>query len=99
MKGRLHKFESNSTATSDGGAQKLEKDVKCNPESIATNVCSPLSPISQMKCYLSEERASDGLLRFESNSTETSDGDAQMLGNNLWHDSASIAAKVCCQIG
>ena len=35
-KGRLLRFESNSTATSDGGAQKLGNDVRKDSESIAT---------------------------------------------------------------
>ena len=39
------------------------------------------------------------LLRFESNSTATSDGGAQKLGNDVWHDSDSIATKVCSQVG
>ena len=38
-------------------------------------------------------------LRFESNSTATSDGDAQKLGNDVSHDSESIATKICSQIG
>ena len=33
------------------------------------------------------------LLRFQSNSTATSHGDAQKLGNSLWHDSESTATK------
>ena len=40
-------------------------------------------------------------LRFEltRNSTATSDGGAQMLGNDVWYDSESITTKVCSQIG
>ena len=38
------------------------------------------------------------LLRFEVNSTATSNG-AQKFGNNVWHDSELIATKVCSQIG
>ena len=41
-KGSLLRFESNSTATSDGGAQKLGNDVRRNSESIATKVCSQI---------------------------------------------------------
>ena len=37
------------------------------------------------------------LLRFQSIDTATSDGGAQKLGNNFWHDSESIATKVCSQ--
>ena len=39
------------------------------------------------------------LLRFESISTATSDGCVQKLRNDVWHDSESIAIKVCSQIG
>ena len=38
------------------------------------------------------------LLRFELNSTATSHGGAQKLGNDVWHDFKSIASKVCIQI-
>ena len=38
------------------------------------------------------------LLRFQWNCTATSDGNAQKLVNDLWHDSESIATKVCSQI-
>ena len=41
-KGRLLRFESNSAATSDGGAQKLGNDVRRDSESIATKVCSQI---------------------------------------------------------
>ena len=44
-KGRLLRFESNSTATSDGGAQKLGNDVRRDSESIATKVCSQISHV------------------------------------------------------
>ena len=40
--GRLLRFESNSTATSDGGAQKLGNDVRRNSELISTKVCSQI---------------------------------------------------------
>ena len=33
------------------------------------------------------------------NSTATSGGGAQKLGNNVWHDSDSIATKICSQLG
>ena len=38
----LLRFESNSEATSDGGAQKLGSDVSRNSESITTKVCSQI---------------------------------------------------------
>ena len=41
-KGRLLRFESNSAATSDGGAKKLGNNAKRNSESIATKVCSQI---------------------------------------------------------
>ena len=44
-------------------------------------------------------RSEGRLLRFQSNSTATSDGGVQKLGNDVRRDSESIATKVCCQIG
>ena len=41
-KGRMLRFELDSTATSDGGAQKLRNDVSYDPESIATKNCSQI---------------------------------------------------------
>ena len=38
------------------------------------------------------------LLRFKLISTATSDGGAQKLGNNVWHNSESIVTKVYSQI-
>ena len=41
------------------------------------------------------------LLRFEKNGTDctaTSDGSAQKLGNDVWHDSESITTKDCRRI-
>ena len=48
-----------------------------------------------------ESCAKGCLLRFESNSdsTATSDGGEQKLRNDVWHDSESMATKVCSQIG
>ena len=40
MKGRLLRFELNSTVTSDGDAQKLGNDVRRDSELIATKFCS-----------------------------------------------------------
>ena len=39
------------------------------------------------------------LLRFKLNSTATSGGSTQNLGNDVKRDSESIATKVCSQIG
>ena len=93
-KGSLLRFESNSTATSDGGAQKLGNDVRRDSESIATKVCSRIGRKWNATCPRKGR-----LLRFESNSTATSDGGAQNLGNDVSHNSESIATKVCSQIG
>ena len=90
-KGSLLRFKSNSTATSDGGAQKLGNNVWRDSESIATKVCS-------RKWNVTCPRKGH-LLRFKLNSTATSDGGAQKLLNDVWRDSESIATKVCSQIG
>ena len=37
------------------------------------------------------------IIRFKSNGTATSDGGAQILGNNVWHDSESIATTVAAK--
>ena len=92
--GSLLRFESNSTVTLDGGAQNLENNVRHDSELIATKVCSQIGRKWKATC-LRKGR----LLRFKSNSTATSDGCAQKLWNDLWHDSESISAKVCSQIG
>ena len=42
-KGRLLRFESNSAATSERGAQKPGNDVRHNSESITTKICSQIS--------------------------------------------------------
>ena len=39
------------------------------------------------------------LLRFELNSTATSNGSEQKLGNYVWYVSELIAIKVCSSIG
>ena len=88
-KGRLLRFESNSTATSDGGAQELRNDVGHDCESIETKVCSPIGRKWNATCPRKGR-----LLRFESISTATSDGGVQKLGNDVWHDCESIATKV-----
>ena len=96
-KGRLLRFESNNTATSDGGAQKLGNDVWHDSGSMATKVCSKIGRKWNATC-LRKGR----LFRFElntMNSTATSDGGAQKLGNDVWRDSESITTKVCRQTG
>ena len=93
-KGSLLRFESNSTETSDGGAQNLGNDVRHDSESIATKVCSQIGRKWNATCPKKGR-----LLRFESYSTATSDGGAQKLGNDVRYDSESISAKVCSQIG
>ena len=41
-----------------------------------------------------------GRLRgFRSNRTAVSDGEALKVGNYVWHDSESMATKVCSQLG
>ena len=93
-KEHLLRFESNSTAVSDGDAQKLWNDVWRDSKSIATKVCSKIGSKWNATC-LRKGR----LLRFYLNSTATSDGGAQKLWNNVWRDSESIATKVCSKIG
>ena len=51
------------------------------------------SGVSQIEVWSENWVARKGL-RFHLNSAATSDGSAQKLGNNLWNDSKSIAAKV-----
>ena len=61
--------------------------------------CSKSNPVqgsrSKSMTYLRKGR----LLRFKSNSTATSDGSVQKLGNDVWHDSKSIATKAGSQMG
>ena len=87
-KGRLLRLELSSTATSDGGAQKLGNDVWHDSELITTKVCSKIGRKWNATC-LRKGR----LLRFKLNSTATSDGGAQKLWNDVWRDSKSIATK------
>ena len=95
-KGRLLRFESNSTATSDGGGQKLGNDVWYDSESITTKVCNPIGRKRNATCPRTGR-----LFRFKSISTvtATSDGGAQKPGNYVWHDSETKVTKVCSQIG
>ena len=60
-------------------SKKLEKKVNYDSESIATKVCSQIGSKWNATCP-----RKGYLLRFESNSTATSDGGAQKLGNNVW---------------
>ena len=89
----LLRFKLSSTATSDGCAQKLENNVWHDSESITTKVCSKVGRKWNATC-LRKRR----LLRFESNSTATSDCCLQKLLNEAWRDSALITTKVCSQI-
>ena len=92
-KGHLLRFKS-STVTSNGCSQKLRHDIWCDSELIATKVCSWICLKWNATCPRKGH-----LLRFESIIIATSDGGAQKLGNNVWHDSESIATKACSQIG
>ena len=83
-----------STATSDGGPQKLENDVRRDSESIAGKVCSPISRKWNATCQRKWRNRSK-----LSSTAATTDGGAQMLGNNVWNDYESIATNVCSQIG
>ena len=55
-------------------------------------------PVQSSRSELTTCPREGRLLRFELNSTVTSDGGEQKLWNNLWHDSESIATKVCGKI-
>ena len=99
-KGRLLRFKLNSTATSDGGAQQLGNYVWRDSDFVATKVCSQwvaneMQPVwgpgPQTGPLSRTEEGS--LLRLELNSTATSDGGAQQLGNNVWRDSELILSK------
>ena len=83
-----------STATSDGCQQKLENDVRRDSESIASKVCSPISRKWNATCQRKWRNRSE-----LSSTAATTDGGAQMLGNNVWNDYESIATNVCSQIG
>ena len=67
-------------------ADELGNDVRYDSELIATKVCSKISCKWNTTCP-----RTGSLLRFELNSTATSDGSAQKLCNNVWHDSESIS--------
>ena len=54
--------------------------------------------LSKQKTKLTTCLRKGCLLRFPLNSKATSDGGAQKVGNDLWHNSFSIATKVCSQI-
>ena len=61
--------------------------------------CSESNPVQSSRSKLTTCPRKGRLLRFESNSTATSDGGAQKLGNDVSHDAESIATKNCSQIG
>ena len=61
--------------------------------------CSESNPVQSSRSKSTTCPRKGRLLRFESNSTATSDGGAQKLGSDVWHDSESIATKVSSQIG
>ena len=61
--------------------------------------CSKLIPIQCSRSKSMTYPRKGPLLRLESNSTVTSDGGAQKLRNDIWHDSESIPTKVCSRIG
>ena len=61
--------------------------------------CSESNPVQSSRSVSTTCPRKGSLLRFESNSAATSDGGAQKLGNDVRHDSESIATKVCSQIG
>ena len=96
-KGSLLRFELNSTVTSDGGTQKLGNYVWYDSESIATKVCSPIG--HKWNATWANLPRKGRLLIFKLISAVISDGGAQKLENNVWHDFELIATKVCSQIG
>ena len=59
---------------------------------------SKLNPVQSSRSKLMTCPRKGSLLKFQSKSTAASDGWAQKLGNNVWHDSERIATKVCSQI-
>ena len=61
--------------------------------------CSESNPVQSSRSKSTTCPRKGSLLRFESNSTATSDGGAQKLGNDVRRDSESITTKVCSQIG
>ena len=60
--------------------------------------CSKLNPVQSSRSKSTICPRKGCLLRFALNSTATSDGCAQNLGNDVRRDSESIATKVCSQI-
>ena len=64
--------------------------------------CSESSPVQSNRSKQTFCPRKERLLRLQSiqsNSTTTSDVGAQKLGNDVWHDSGSIATKVCNKVG
>ena len=62
-------------------------------------VCSEFNPLQSSRSKLTTGPRKGCLLRFWLNSTVTSNGNGQKLGNNFWYDSESIATNVCRHIG
>ena len=61
-------------------------------------ICSKSNSVQSSRSKLTICPMQRRLLSFKLNSTVTSDGDAQKLGNYVRRDSESIATKVCSQI-
>ena len=98
-KGRLVRSNLNSTATSKGAHKSLETmSYYCLVWFWMDRKFAAQSVANEMRPVLLQAR-NRRLLRFELNITATSDGGAQMLGNDVWYNSESIATKVCSQIG
>ena len=63
--------------------------------SIDHSACSLLNPVRKSRSKSTTCARKESLLRFQLNSTATTDGSVQKFGNNLSHDSVSIATNVC----
>ena len=59
------------------------------------NACSKSDPVQSSRSESTNCPRKGSLLRFEQNSTATSDACAQKLWNDVWRDSESITTKVC----
>ena len=60
--------------------------------------CSKSNPVQSSRSKSTTWPRKRSLLRFKSNSTSTSDGSTQKLGNDVRRDSESIGTKLCSQI-
>ena len=63
------------------------------------SACYESNPLQSTRFKSTTRPRNELLLRFKSNCTATSDGGAQKLGNDLWHEFAFIKTKVCSQNG